>query len=137
MSKLDPNMLLTFTQFAILPEAHLGDEDPLQLQQSSFWQKPIGSGPFRIEEVQMNDFVRYVPFENYHGGVAKIDEIIATPSLDGDGNLLKNAGAGQMDYGFTKNVADVAALEAMDHMRVIAADIPYTRMIWFNKFPRK
>jgi peptide/nickel transport system substrate-binding protein len=119
-----------------LPEAHLGDEDPLQLQQSSFWQKPIGSGPFRIEEVQMNDFVRYVPFENYHGGVAKIDEIIATPSLDGDGNLLKNAGAGQMDYGFTKNVADVAALEAMDHMRVIAADIPYTRMIWFNKFPR-
>ena len=136
MSKLDPNMLLTFTQFAILPEAHLGDEDPLQLQQSSFWQKPIGSGPFRIEEVQMNDFVRYVPFENYHGGVAKIDEIIATPSLDGDGNLLKNAGAGKMDYGFTKNVADVAALEAMDHMRVIPADIPYTRMIWFNKFAR-
>ena len=136
MSKLDPNMLLTFTQFAILPEAHLGDEDPLQLQQSSFWQNPIGSGPFRIEEVQMNDFVRYVPFENYHGGVAKIDEIIAIPSLDGDGNLLKNAGAGQMDYGFTKNVADVAALEAMDHMRVIAADIPYTRMVWFNKFPR-
>ena len=136
MSKLDPNMLLTFTQFAPLPKAHLGDEDPLQLQQSSFWQHPIGSGPFRIEEVQMNDFVRYVPFENYHGGVAKIDEIIATPSLDGDGNLLKNAGAGKMDYGFTKNVADVAALEAMDHMRVIPADIPYTRMIWFNKFAR-
>jgi peptide/nickel transport system substrate-binding protein len=136
MSKLDPNMLLTFTQFAPLPKAHLGDEDPLQLQQSSFWQQPIGSGPFRIEEVQMNDFVRYVPFENYHGGVAKIDEIIATPSLDGDGNLLKNAGAGKMDYGFTKNVADVAALEAMDHMRVIPADIPYTRMIWFNKFAR-
>jgi peptide/nickel transport system substrate-binding protein len=136
MSKLDPNMLLTFTQFAILPQAHLGDEDPLQLQQSSFWQYPIGSGPFRIEEVKMNDFVRYVPFENYHGGVAKIDEIVATPSLDGDGNLLKNAGAGKMDYGFTKNVADVAALEAMDHMRVIPADIPYTRMIWFNKFAR-
>ena len=136
MSKLDPNMLLTFTQFAILPQAHLGDEDPLQLQQSSFWQYPIGSGPFRIEEVKMNDFVRYVPFENYHGGVAKIDEIVATPSLDGDGNLLKNAGAGKMDYGLTKNVADVAALEAMDHMRVIPADIPYTRMIWFNKFAR-
>ena len=136
MSKLDPNMLLTFTQFAPLPKAHLGDEDPMQLQQSSFWLQPIGSGPFRIEEVQMNDFVRYVPFENYHGGVAKIDEIIATPSLDGDGNLLKNAGAGKLDYGFTKNVADVAALEAMDHMRVIPADIPYTRMIWFNKFAR-
>jgi len=137
MSKLDPNMLLTFTQFPPLPMAQFEGVDPIQLQQAAFWQHPIGSGPFRIEEVQMNDFVRYVPFENYHGGVAKIDEIVATPSLDGDGNLLKNAGAGRMDYGFTKNVADVAALEEMDHMRVIAADILYTRMIWFNKFARE
>jgi len=137
MAVLDPNMLLTFTQFPPLPMAHLKDVDPLQLQQAAYWQKPIGSGPFKIEEVQMNDFVRYVPFENYHGGVAQIDEIVAWPSLDGDGNLLKNAGAGRMDYGFTKNVADVGALEAMDNMRVVAADIPYTRMIWFNKFARK
>tara|TARA_B110000211_G_scaffold30142_1_gene30587 strand:+ start:18761 stop:20383 length:1623 start_codon:yes stop_codon:yes gene_type:complete len=137
MSKLDPNMLLTFTQFPPLPMELLKGTDPIELQQAAYWQNPIGSGPFRIEEVQMNDFVRYVPFENYHGGVAKIDEIVAFPSLDGDGNLLKNAGAGKMDYGFTKNVADVAALEAMDHMRVIPADIPYTRMIWFNKFARK
>lgn len=137
MAKLDPNMLLTFTQFAPLPKALLDGTDPLQLQQSAFWQNPVGSGPFKIEEVQMNDFVRFVPFENYHGGVAKIDEIVAFPSGDGDGNLLKNAGAGKMDYGFTKNTADVAALEAMEFMRVIPADIPYTRMIWFNKFARQ
>jgi len=137
MAKLDPNLLLTFSQFAILPKHLLKDADPLQLQQDPYWQNPIGSGPYKIAEVQMNDFVRYVPFENYHGGVAKIDEIVAFPSGDGDGNLIKNASARKMDYGFTKNTADVATLQAMDFMRVVAADIPYTRMIWINKFPRK
>jgi peptide/nickel transport system substrate-binding protein len=137
MAKLDPNLLMTFSQFAILPKHLLEDADPLQLQQDSFWQNPIGSGPFKIAEVQMNDFVRYVPFEGYHGGVAKIDEIVAFPSGDGDGNLIKNAAGRKMDFGFTKNTADVATLEAMDFMRVVPADIPYTRMIWINKFPRR
>jgi len=136
-AKLDPNLLLTFSQFAILPEHLLKDADPLQFQQDPFWQNPIGSGPFKIEEVQMNDFVRYVPFEDYWGGVAKIDEIVAFPSGDGDGNLIKNASAGRLDYGFTKNTADVSSLEAMDFMRVIPADIPYTRMLWINQFPRR
>lgn len=136
-ARLDPSMLLSFSQWSPLPMAYFEGVDPLQLQQAEYWQHPIGSGPFRIEEVQMNDFTRLVPFENYHGGIAKIDEIVAWPSGDGDGNLIKNATAGRMDYGFTKNIPDVASLEALDFMRVIPADIPYTRMIWFNKFPRR
>ncbi|PHQ94589.1 MAG: peptide ABC transporter substrate-binding protein [Marinosulfonomonas sp.] len=134
---LDPNVLLTLSQFAILPKHLLDGVDPLQLQQHAYWQNPVGSGSFKIEEVQMNDFVRYVPFEGYHGGVAKLDEIVAFPSGDGDANLIKNATAGKMDYGFTKNVPDVAALEALGTMRVIAADIPYTRGFWVNKFALK
>ena len=50
-AEVDPNVLLTFTQFAPLPKALLADVDPLQFQQASFWQKPIGSGPFKIKEV--------------------------------------------------------------------------------------
>jgi len=42
-----------------------------------------------------------------------------------------------LDYGFTKSVADVKGLEEMDHMRVIAADIPYTRSLRVNKFANK
>jgi peptide/nickel transport system substrate-binding protein len=50
---------------------------------------------------------------------------------------VKNARAERMDYGFTKNVADVKSLEAMNHMKVLPQNIPYTRMIWFQKFPKK
>jgi len=48
-AKLDPNVLTTFTQFAILPEKYLGGVDPAQLQQHSFWQAPIGSGAFKLQ----------------------------------------------------------------------------------------
>ncbi|NKB29741.1 MAG: peptide ABC transporter substrate-binding protein [Rhodobacteraceae bacterium] len=133
---LDPNMLLTFSQFAPLPKHLLEGVNPAEFQQHPFWQNPVGSGPFRIEEVQMNDFVRFVPFENYHGGVAKIQEIVAFPSGENDGNVIQNAEAGRLDYGFTKSVGDVQALEAMDHMNVIPADIPYTRSLRINKFAK-
>lgn len=136
-AQLDPNVLLTFSQFAPLPKKYFTDIDPLQFQQAPFWQKPIGSGPFKIKEVQMNDYTVMVPFEDYHGGVAKIEEMILYPSGENDANVVKNAAAGKLDYGYTKNVGDVKALEEMSHIRVIAVDIPYTRSLFINKFPKK
>lgn len=134
---LDPNVLVTFSQFPPLPKHKLEGVNPLEFQQHPFWQNPIGSGPYRVEEVQMNDFTRFVPYEDYYGGVANIDEIVAFPSGDNDPNVVKNAAAGRLDYGFTKSVPDVQALEAMDHMRVIPADINYTRSLRVNAFPKK
>ena len=75
MATLDPNILTTFSQFAILPKHKLGDVYPNQLQQSDFWQMPVGSGPFKVTEVKMNDFAKLVPFDNYHGGKAGFDII--------------------------------------------------------------
>jgi peptide/nickel transport system substrate-binding protein len=136
-AKFDPNFMLTFGQFAPLPQHLLADAKPLEFQQHSFWQNPIGSGPFKIAEVQMNDYVRFVPFENYHGGVAQFDEIVAFPSGENDGNLLKNAAGKRIDIGFTKSVSDVKALQDMSHMKVVPANIPYTRSFRVNKFPNK
>lgn len=133
---IDPNMLMSFAQFAPLPKAHLEGVDPLQIQQHEFWQMPIGSGPFMIEEARMNEFTTLVPFPDYHKGVAQIDQIIALPSADGDANLIRNAAAFRADFGYTKNATDVPALEEMEHMSVTPVNIPYTRMFWINQFPR-
>ena len=134
--KVDPNVLLTFSQFPPLPKKYLDNVDPNAFQQHPYWQKPIGSGPYRVQEVQMNDYLVMVPFDSFHEGRARIDEIIVSPSYDNDPNLVKNSLAGRMDYGFTKNIADVKSLEDMNHMNVYPQNIPYTRLIWFNKFPK-
>jgi peptide/nickel transport system substrate-binding protein len=136
-TKLDPNLLVTFGQFPILPEKYFQGVDPAQFQQAPYFQKPIGSGPFMIKEVKMNDYVIFVPFKDYFGGVAKIDEIHAYPSGENDGNLIVNAQAGRIDYGYTKSSSDAVALEKISGMNVYPVNMLYTRYMVFNKFPKK
>jgi peptide/nickel transport system substrate-binding protein len=136
-ARLDPNLLVTFGQFPILPEKYFQGVDPAQFQQAPYFQKPIGSGPFMIKEVKMNDYVIFVPFKDYYGGVAKIDEIQAYPSGENDGNLIVNAQAGRIDYGYTKSSSDAVALEKIPGMKVIPVNMLYTRYLVFNRFPKK
>ena len=85
----------------------------------------------------MGEYALYVPFEEYYGGKAKIDEIRMYPSGESDPNLVKNAAAGQVDYAYTKSVEDVLALEGMDNMVVTPVEVRYTRVLYVNKFPHQ
>ena len=139
LSSLDPNVLTTFGQFPVMPEHLMADVNPLEFQQHPFWQNPVGTGPYRIEEVQMNDFARFVPFEGYHGGVAKIPEVVAFPgggSVDNE-NVPVNAAAGRLDYGATRLLSNVEGLRDIDHMNLYPVDIAYTRSFRVNAFPFK
>lgn len=133
--RVDPNVLLALSQFAPLPAAYFEGVDPIKLQDASYWQFPVGSGPYMIEEVRMNDYTTFVPFPDYWNGVANIQQIVALPSYDSDPNLLRNAQAGRLDFGYSKNALDAVALGEMDNMQVTPVDIPYTRMMWINQFP--
>ncbi|HUX22686.1 MAG TPA: ABC transporter substrate-binding protein, partial [Spirochaetia bacterium] len=86
----DPDALLMFSQFPPLPEKYFKDVSPLKAQQAPYWQHPIGSGPYMIKDVSMGNYATFVPFKQYWGGVAKIDEIQMYPSTESDPNLVKN-----------------------------------------------
>lgn len=135
----NPDTLTAFSQWPPLPKHLLEDSDPINAQQASYWQYPIGSGPFMLEDVNMNDYAVLVPFAEYwdQSGTGNIEKIYLSPSADSDPNLVINSEAGRIDYAFTKVVADVQAIEAMDNMTIIPADIRYTRLLYFNKFPKK
>jgi peptide/nickel transport system substrate-binding protein len=136
MAKLDANVLATFAQFAPLPKAQFVGVDPTLLQQAPYWQHPIGSGPFKIEDAKFGDYTSFVPYDGYWGGKAKIDQIIAFASQDGDPNLVKNVMAHRFDFGITKVTADVKALKDLDFIRMTPLNIPYTRMIWINQYDK-
>lgn len=131
----DPDALLLFSQFPPLPEKYFKGVSPLKAQQASFWQHPIGSGPFMIKDVSMGNYATFVPFKGYYGGVAKIDEIQMYPSTESDPNLVKNAAARQVDYAYTKSVQDVLALEKIAWMKITPVNIRYTRLLMVNQFP--
>jgi peptide/nickel transport system substrate-binding protein len=130
------NTLIAFTQWGPFPKKYFEGVDPTLVQQAEFWQKPIGSGPFMVEEANFGDFSSFVPFPDYWEGEPKIEQIIAWASADGDVNMVKNAAANRIDFAVTKVVSDIEALKGLDFMRMTPLDIPYTRMIWLNQYDK-
>jgi peptide/nickel transport system substrate-binding protein len=130
------NTLIAFTQWGPFPKKYFESVDPTLVQQAEFWQKPIGSGPFMVEEATFGDFASFVPFPDYYEGVPKIEQIIAWASSDGDVNMTKNAAANRIDFAVTKVVSDIETLNGLDFMRMTPLDIPYTRMVWFNQYDK-
>ena len=135
--KLAPDALLTFTQFAPLPEKHLKDVDPVQFQQSEFFRNPIGSGPFKVEEVKMGNYTTLAGFDKYWDGAPTYKMHLNPSAGDSDPNLVTNAKAGLLDYSYTKNIADVKSLEGVDGINIYKVDVRYTRLFFANKFPKK
>lgn len=136
LATLDPNVLISLSQFAPLPKKYFEGTDPTVLQQNVFWQKPIGSGPFKVESAAFGDYVSLVPFDGYFLGKPKIEQIVAFSSAEGDVNMVKNAAAGRIDLAMTKVTSDVKAIEAMPNMKLTPMDIPYTRMMWINTYDK-
>lgn len=135
--KLAPDALLTFTQFAPLPEKHLKDVDPVQFQQAEFFRNPVGSGAFKVDEVKMNNYTTLAPFDKYWDGAPAYSMHLNPSPGDSDPNLVTNAKAGLLDYAYTKNIADVKALDGVEGINTNKVDVRYTRLFYANKFKKK
>ena len=137
-TKVAPNALLTFSQWALLPKHLLKGSDPLRPQQDPYWQAPVGTGPFKIDKVNMNDYATFTRYEGYWDktGTGNIEIIQLYPSGDSDPNIVVNAEAGKLDYGFSKSVEEAKAIEKMKNMEVTPVDIRYVRLFYVNKFPK-
>ncbi|MEG2097224.1 MAG: ABC transporter substrate-binding protein [Pseudoflavonifractor sp.] len=134
--KIAPDALLTFTQFAPVPKAAFEGVDPLQVQQAPYFQSPIGSGPFCIEEVSMKNFTMLKPFDQYYNGVAEFKIQLLPSAGDSDANVTTRAKSGQIDYAYTKMISDVQAIEGTAGVTVTPVDVRYTRLMYMNKFPK-
>ena len=134
--QVSANALQVFAQWPILPKHCLEKADPAALQQDGFWQKPIGSGPFRVDEVVLNNYATLKRWDGYYKtGNGNIETIYMFASGENDANLVKNAGAGKIDYAWSKSTDEAKAIETMDHMKVNTANIRYTRCFFINQFP--
>lgn len=137
-SRVAANALPIFAQWPILPKHLLKDADPATIQQDQFWQKPIGSGPFKVGEVVLNNYATLERWDGYFKqGTGDIAKIHMFASGENDTNLINNATAGKIDYAWNKNTEDAKAMEGLEHMTVHVANIRYTRCLYFNQFPHE
>ena len=110
-AKVTPNASLVFSQWPMLPKHLLKDSDPMTTQTDQFWQKPIGTGPFKAGEFVRNNYAVLERFDGYYRkGTGNIQKIFMSASGDNDPNLMVNAEAGKIDYAWSKSTADAKAI---------------------------
>lgn len=136
-AKVAPDALLTFTQFAPVPRKYFEGVDPLQVQQAEYFQHPIGCGPFMVEEVQMKNYTILKPFDKYYNGVANFKIHLLPSAGDSDPNFATRVKSGQLDYGYTKMISDVLAVDGTPGITLTPINVRYTRMFYLNLFPNK
>lgn len=131
-----PNALTVFSQWPVLPKHCLENVAPENFSADTFWQAPIGTGPFKVDEVKLGEYTTLVRNEDYFlPGSGNIEKIYMYPSTDaGDENLITNAQAGQIDYAFCKDSAQVQQLQNMDGFTVETVNVTFPRYAFINMF---
>ena len=135
-ASVQPSVMLAASLFPILPKHCLENVDMTQIQQDPFWQKPIGSGPFMVDEVKIGEYATFVPFEGYWDGVADFKIQMNASSAESDANLVTNAKAGLVDYAYTKMYSDVQALRDVEGLTIDTVPVNYTRWFMVNQYPK-
>ncbi len=133
-----PNALTVFSQWGILPKHLLENVAPENFAADTFWQKPIGTGPFKVETVKLGEYTILTRTADYFNpGTGNIEKIYMYPSTDaGDENLITNAMAGKIDYAFCKDSAQVQQVQEMDGFTVETVNVTFPRYIFLNMFER-
>ncbi|MFI3257886.1 MAG: ABC transporter substrate-binding protein [Spirochaetales bacterium] len=135
---LSPNAMTVFSQWAILPKHLLENSNPVAAQQDQFWQKPVGTGPFKFEAMVRNNYTVLARNENYfQSGNGNIEKIYMFASGENDGNLIKNIESGSIDYAWSKSTDDAKAVGNLNFMSVNPVNIRYTRLFFVNQYPHE
>lgn len=136
--QVSANALSVFAQWPVLPKHLLEHASPETLQQDQFWQKPIGSGPFKVDEVVLNNYATLKRWDGYYKeGSGNIETVYMFASGENDSNLVMNASAGKIDYAWSKSTDDAKAIETIAGMKSTPANIKYTRCFYINQFPHE
>ncbi len=128
MSEPYAAMLNVLAQFAILPKHSLENADPLTLESDPFWTKPVTSGMFALDELNVGNYFTLKLNENYEGTAPKINKVICYFVSD----YVTAAQAGNTDYVFG-NAADlVEALQGMSNFTAHEVDVLFYKYFIFN-----
>ena len=132
------DVLKVFSQWPVLPKHCLEEVKPERLQQDDFWEAPIGSGPYRVEETVFGEYCILQRWEDYRiAGEGNVEKIYMAASGETDENLVLWAQLDQLDYAWGKSTDEAAAIAEIEGIQARKVQIPYTRCFFINKYPHE
>ncbi len=119
-----PNHLFldALSQFAILPQHILKDEDMATLEYSDFWSNIVGCGMYKIGDHVLGEYLEFVYNDLYAGPVPYINTI----------RLYSDYEFGELDYYETSNIAEILDYRAVLNMSEHVVHNLFYRYFVFN-----
>ena len=121
---------LVMAQWPPYPKHLLEKEDPAKLHLSSFWEKPIGNGPYMLMEVKPNNYAIMEVFKDYYGPKPKIEKIMLQTMKEDQ--VVTKTQANQLDYYPNMSLDQVNQILKNPAYKAYPVDILYIRYLQAN-----
>lgn len=129
------DVLGVFAQWPILPQHKLENVKPAKLDENKFWKAPVGSGPYKVMELDLGKTCLLERWEEYwQEGTGNIDLIRMHTSGDG---LAALAAGDLLDYGWGVSADDAAYIAQLEYIEVQTLEQNATVCFFINKFPHE
>lgn len=130
--------MVGIAQIAILPKHAFEGVAPADFNTCSFWEKPFGTGAYKIDQVSFPDYFTCVRNEAYWGEPAGIENVLFTSyATGGNDAIVASMIAGDLDFAYGNTMNDIAVA---DNIKAQNADVEsyllssnYTRFFVFNQ----
>lgn len=127
--------LTVFSQWPVLPKHKLENVKPAKLQQNRFWKNPVGSGPFKVAELDPGKSCLLERWEDYwQSGEGNIDFVQMHPSADGP---AVSAAREHLDYGWGLSTDDAEYIAQLDGMELLSVEQGCGVCIFINQYPHE
>lgn len=128
MAKPYGSFLNVLANWMMLPKHLLENADPLTVHTAEFWQWPIGTGPFKVSEVEWGNYAILERNDAYYGKAPKIDAIKMITVND----PIVATQAGEIDYFNTNNADHIREISKLDDYAVFPVDTFFMRYFIMN-----
>lgn len=132
MEKPSGTFLLAMGQFNIFPRHKIEGLDPLTINTSAFYDKPIGTGPYKIKEFVANDYALLEINEDYFGEKPQIKQVKLTQMTQAD--YAARALANEIDFFHTNDLATAQAALKNPNYEAFFTDIYFIRYFMHNAY---
>ena len=116
-------------QFAILPKHSLENVDVLKLDADiDFWQNPVTSGYYIVDEFKVGNYFTMKPNPNYEGDAVKIKKIVVSYVND----YLTAVQSNNADFLFGNSTDMVETIKKMENYKSTPIDVLFYKYLIFN-----
>lgn len=122
------DIMKVLTQFAILPKHSLENVDPLKLDSDVFWQNPVTSGMYALDELKVGNYFTLKLNEYYEGTAPKITKVINYFVSD----YITAAQAGNTDYMYANAADQVELMKVLDNYKSHEVGVLFYKYFIFN-----